>query len=1242
MIAPQSPSIRVRLLGGALLLLTLVVCADTAHAQIVAAGDTLTVTTTNMTATFAGPDLVGIVNTATGGRFLTNPSQGELASINAFSGNGQPLQASNWTPGTEPGTGHPTATIATQSPGRTLTLTVKIDPATQEIVLRLNASVSAPGLREASWSLAGLDIDAGRLIVPGHTGVVYDRSYPGVGSYLQYPNTWQAQMAVFESPAGSLLLYSTDQQYRHKRLYISSRGNSSIDLAVVTEAVAPFGSASAVPSVEWRLRATPGDWRTAAAVYRTWLAVNRPPVSPAAHPWVSNTRAVVRMPPDAGLLGPLAAQVTPAQTLLYIHDWRRDAYDVNYPDYTPRAGVASFIASARALGFRVMLHIDLIGVSPSNADYASVQAHQVREPETLARMGWKWDLPPSTPHRFAFINPSSAVFRSLLLARLGAMVAAVNPDALHLDISAPMYNDGNGPIEGMNYAQGSARLHEELIARFPSLALGGEGENDVISRYHSFAQAWYTQLDDPGHPITTFLFDPHVQYYGHLSLASPSDPAFQLDLLRLQERAILPHLSLDTVADLDTTNPDSARVLAMLRSWQLHGFKPAWTANWGPALVRYEGSGAVAEFTRTASEIALTAAGAALFRIAHRVEQIATPAFVNGWPAFDGTTLYGLDRRRKYFLDSVARPANTHLTFLPSGLRLAGGTLVGPNVAHVEIARSAPESFDFTGGLIRARTGVRYQGADAPLSHGALVQLTSIVAGGAPRSGIFMHPPFLAQIGGETFVEYIVPVPAAATLSFSVAVADNASCTDGVTFRVMAGTTELWRRDVERTGWQDARLDLALYAGTTIALRLATTPGPAGQPNCDWALWSNLVMEATPSAMLFDVPVTLAGGSSLAGFDGDGALSSTSPLTVTVRNLSVPASFTLFTGPGTPVVAGTNLLAVTPQVWHAASDMPAQPGAVFGSGGIVSATSGGVTRSQAYWAHPPYGQTVLGWVLRLPASPALRLGWSAGLSDAGISDDGVDFIVRINGVPYWRSTIATGGWRPGTLDLSRWKDQNVLVELVTDSRSNFLFDHAHWADLAVSASTVTCTYAVPPTVSVLPAGGQFSLNVSASATCPWSTSSNVPWMTITAGTGVGAGTVTYNIAPNAAGTRVGRLTIAGQPVTVTQVSASLFTDDPLTSSVTPIRAVHISELRQRIDALRARQGLGPYPWRDQTLSAASTPIRAAHIIDLRAAVLQVYAARGSTAPTFTDSIVSGTPMRAAHIGEIRAAVLAIE
>jgi len=218
----------------------------------------------------------------------------------------------------------------------------------------------------------------------------------------------------------------------------------------------------------------------------------------------------------------------------------------------------------------------------------------------------------------------------------------------------------------------------------------------------------------------------------------------------------------------------------------------------------------------------------------------------------------------------------------------------------------------------------------------------------------------------------------------------------------------------------------------------------------------------------------------------------------------------------------------------------------------------------------------------------------------------------------------------------------VLVELVTDSRSNFLFDHAHWADLAISASTVTCTYAVPPTVSVLPAGGQFSLNVSASATCPWSTSSNVPWMTITAGAGVGAGTVTYNIAPNTAGTRVGRLTIAGQPVTVTQISASLFTDDPLTSSVTPIRAVHISELRQRIDALRARQGLGPYPWRDQTLSAASTPIRAAHIIDLRAAVLQVYAARGSTAPTFTDSIVSGTPMRAAHIGEIRAAVLAIE
>jgi hypothetical protein len=44
--------------------------------------------------------------------------------------------------GVEPGTGAPMATITTQDSARTFTMTVKIDPATQEVVLRSSATVT--------------------------------------------------------------------------------------------------------------------------------------------------------------------------------------------------------------------------------------------------------------------------------------------------------------------------------------------------------------------------------------------------------------------------------------------------------------------------------------------------------------------------------------------------------------------------------------------------------------------------------------------------------------------------------------------------------------------------------------------------------------------------------------------------------------------------------------------------------------------------------------------------------------------------------------------------------------------------------------------------------------------------------------------------------------------------------------------------------------------------------------------
>jgi len=101
-----------------------------------------------------------------------------------------------------------------------------------------------------------------------------------------------------------------------------------------------------------------------------------------------------------------------------------------------------------------------------------------------------------------------------------------------------------------------------------------------------------------------------------------------------------------------------------------------------------------------------------------------------------------------------------------------------------------------------------------------------------------------------------------------------------------------------------------------------------------------------------------------------------------------------------------------------------------------------------------------------------------------------------------------------------------------------------------------------------------------------------------------------------------------------------FTDDPLTSQVTSVKAVHITELRQAINSLRSRNGLSPSNFTDSTLTPGVTPIRPVHITEMRTALNGVFAALGQTPPTYTDPTILAGQMvvKRAHISEIRNAV----
>lgn len=101
-----------------------------------------------------------------------------------------------------------------------------------------------------------------------------------------------------------------------------------------------------------------------------------------------------------------------------------------------------------------------------------------------------------------------------------------------------------------------------------------------------------------------------------------------------------------------------------------------------------------------------------------------------------------------------------------------------------------------------------------------------------------------------------------------------------------------------------------------------------------------------------------------------------------------------------------------------------------------------------------------------------------------------------------------------------------------------------------------------------------------------------------------------------------------------------FVDDPLQVG-DPIRAVHVTELRERIDILRGTAGLTRFRWTDPTIVRGVTPVRAVHLTELHTALNEVYLADGRPGLPSAHDIRVGVPIAADHFNAVRRALEAL-
>ena len=947
-------------------------------------------------------------------------------------------------------TGQDSATLLFHQGGNEITLTIEVEAHTGDLLIGGNAVSDTTGVYGIQWGCGSLDIRNLELILPARGGQVINASAPFNAKDYQYPARWEAQLAIIQGERGGFYVRGTDETFQFKQ-FNCQKDSESLALGFQTHNQAPWDTLTTTKSVTWRLNTYAGDWRVPAQIYRDWMERTFHPWKLSDMPaWVSDIGLVVIYGPlDTKPMDRLAELVDPTKTLLYLVGWRSHRHDVSYPDYTAREGFDNFVEYVHQLGFRVMPHVNLVGISPYHPLYPEFQAFQFRDPWSEEPIGWKWDEI-DNPKRHAWINNASSKFRNLLVQQLKEVWGKYKVDAFHLDISHVVVNDANGLIEGLNSAQGNVLMHQELAEAMPGVVFSGEHLHEVTFFRESFAQRWKLPPEATPHPISAFIFSPYTQSYGYLGLPSlGNDPLrYQSYLNSYESWGVLPTVQAESIGELN--GHLTQQILAVARQWQELGLRPDFESDWGPdTLFQYTtqtGETVTYQRTPTGSTFILSQDGG--YERVYGVTEVQTHQSLPHWRAYNETTLLGLDPNKFYFLDKVPRDlSQVHINSLPPGVSVTE-TRVTENAALFRLEKTNTSlEVDLLSKLHLAKTGIVVNGTELPLQRGGTFRHSQSTISGVTKPAIQAHPPFQGS-SGDTFGEFIIPLPDSPDirLQFHIGLREGTERSDGVTFVVFVQGDEIFRQHYNQQKWEPVTLNLSPYQGKLVKLRFTTTPGPNGDTGWDRAVWGEPKIISAPDNSLtkigFFSPVKPTGSlpDTLSHIDG-GHYSLETVL---------PAQILFFLTLGQQVVPPYDLRE-TQFIAGLQFDGIFRLGSVWNSGNRTTVENPNGERKPSISAHPPTnGQTILQFPLHLPQFQGLIFSFSMVLQDNPCSN-GVLFQVLLNGQSRFEHLIESPDWVDANLSLSEFAGQTVLLELVTDPNGSNSCDWAHWADLLIIA-----------------------------------------------------------------------------------------------------------------------------------------------------------------------------------------------
>lgn len=239
--------------------------------------------------------------------------------------------------------------------------------------------------------------------------------------------------------------------------------------------------------------------------------------------------------------------------------------------------------------------------------------------------------------------------------------------------------------------------------------------------------------------------------------------------------------------------------------------------------------------------------------------------------------------------------------------------------------------------------------------------------------------------------------------------------------------------------------------------------------------------------------------------------------------------------------------------------------AYYGNGSIVARTGLSQVVSTITWYQvylPNNCSQGTGWVsgqyLTIPSAPNFKVVGGNVCDNAGTCS----IVGNINGALV--SFSGGNGSTRSSEGFYQYKLTTGVTTTITCTATGFTtstpisYNHtasSHNYTRQFVMSNVTCSYSLSPSSnnSVPTGGGSYSVSVTTPASCAWTATESLSWVSITSGaSGTGNGTVNYTVSSNGGSSRSGTMTIGGQSFQITQAGVCTYGLSPTSNLTIPV------------------------------------------------------------------------------------------